>query len=89
MSLSCVLYVCFSFLLFHFHPIFVLFVTISAVLFHCFKAGGEVLRISSDRDDQRIFVGLKFFHFRIFLGKKILASIFGGSLIEVGIFVST
>ena len=40
MSLSCVLYLCFSFLLFHFHPIFVLFVTISAVLFHCFNAGG-------------------------------------------------
>ena len=51
--------------------------------------GRGVLQISSDRDDQRIFVGLKFFDFRIFLGKKILASIFGGSLIEVGIFVST
>ena len=42
-----------------------------------------MLRISSDRDDQRIFWGLKF---SILGGRKILASIVWGSLIEVGIF---
>ena len=43
--------------------------------------GGEVhpvLRSSSVRDDRRMF-----------LGRKILASIFSGSLIQVGIFLST
>ena len=42
---------------------------------------GGVLRISSDRDDQRIFWGIEIFDFGIFLGRKILASNFWGSLI--------
>ena len=39
---------------------------------------GGILRISSDRDDRRIFFGLKIVDFGIFLGRK---SIFLGSLI--------
>ena len=38
------------------------------------RGGGGVLRISSDRDDRRIFLGLKIFDFG--MGRKILASIF-------------
>ena len=34
------------------------------------------------------FFRFEIFDFGIFWGKKVLASIFGGSLIEVGIFVS-
>ena len=66
-----------------------LFVTISAVLFHCFKAGGgKVLQISGDRDDQRIFLGLKFLISGVFGVRKFWGVFLGGSLIEVGIFVS-
>ena len=45
--------------------------------------GGRVLRILSDRDDRRIleFGGFEIFDFRMFLGRKILAKFFGGSLI--------
>ena len=43
--------------------------------------GGEALRISGDSDDQRIFLGLKFLISGFCLGRKILASIFLGSLI--------
>ena len=43
------------------------------------EVGG--LRISGDRDDRRIFLGLKFFISGFCLGTKILASFFGGSLI--------
>ena len=46
---------------------------------------GGVLRISSDGDDRRIFLGLKFSIPGIF-GYENLASIFWGSLIWVGIF---
>ena len=42
--------------------------------------GGGVLQISSERDDRRVFGGLKF-QLWFFLGRKILASIFLGSLI--------
>ena len=38
----------------------------------------EVLRISSDRDDRRIFWGLKVSNSGFFLGRRILASIFLG-----------
>ena len=41
--------------------------------------GGGVLRISRDRDDRRIFLGLKIFDFG--MGRKILTSTFLGSLI--------
>ena len=43
--------------------------------------GGVVLRFSSDRDDLTIFGGLKFSISGFFLARKILASIFLGSLI--------
>ena len=33
--------------------------------------GGGGTRISSDRDDRRIFLGLKFFYSESFLGRKI------------------
>ena len=48
--------------------------------------GGWVLRISSDRDDRRIFWGLKFSIF-FWVGKfwQVFSSL--GSLIEVGIFL--
>ena len=46
-----------------------------------------VLRFSSDRDDLTIFGGLKFSISGFFLARKILASIFLGSLISVGIFL--
>ena len=49
--------------------------------------GGGVLRILSDRDDRTIFLGLKFSIFGIFLGRKILASIYLDSLILGGIFL--
>ena len=39
--------------------------------------GGQVLQISSDRDDQRIFWGVKFLIPGIFLGKKIWQVFFG------------
>ena len=42
---------------------------------------GRVLRILIDRDDRRILGGFEIFDFGIFLGRKILASIFFGSLI--------
>ena len=42
--------------------------------------GKGVLWISSDRDDWRIFRGFEIFDFGIFLGRKILASIFFGQL---------
>lgn len=38
---------------------------------------GGVLQISSDVEDQRIFVGLKFFHSTILLGRKIWQVFFG------------
>ena len=41
--------------------------------------GGGVFRISRDRDDRRIFLGLKIFDFG--MGRKILTSTFLGSLI--------
>ena len=41
--------------------------------------GGGVLRISRDRDDRRIFLGLKIFDFG--MGRKILTSTLLGSLI--------
>ena len=44
------------------------------------EVGGGVLQISSERDDRRVFGGLKF-QLWFFLGRKILASIFLGSLI--------
>ena len=44
------------------------------------------LRILSDRDDRRIFWGLKFSNSGFYLARRILASIFLGSLIEVRIF---
>ena len=50
--------------------------------------GGWVLRISSDRDDRRIFWGLKFSISGFFgVGKfwQVFSSL--GSLIEVGIFL--
>ena len=47
----------------------------------CFRVQGGVIRISSDRDDRIIFLGLKFSISGFFLGGKILASIFLGSLI--------
>ena len=47
---------------------------------------GEVLRISSERDDRRIFGGFEIFNFGIFVGWKILASIFLGSLSQAGIY---
>ena len=43
--------------------------------------GGGVLWISSDRDDQRTFLALKFSILGFCLSRKILASIFWGSLI--------
>ena len=48
-----------------------------------------VLRISSDSDDRKIFLGLKFSISGYFLGRKILAIIFLGSLIEEEIFGGT
>ena len=42
--------------------------------------GGELLRISSDGEVQRILFGFEIHDFVIFLGKKILANFFGGSL---------
>ena len=42
---------------------------------------GGVLRVSSDRDDWKIFWGFEIFYFGIFLRGKILASICFGSLI--------
>ena len=45
--------------------------------------GGGVLRISSDRVDRIIFLGLKFSISEFFWGRKLLASIFWS---EVGIF---
>ena len=87
MSLSSVLYLCFSLSLFHFQPIFVLFVTISAVLFHCFKArGGGGTPDFKWQGWSKDLYRFEIFDFGIFLGNKILASIFWGSLIEVGIF---
>ena len=87
MSLSSVLYLCFSLSLFHFQPIFVLFVTISAVLFHCFKArGGGATPDFKWQGWSKDLFRFEIFNFGIFLGNKILASIFWGSLIEVGIF---
>ena len=47
----------------------------------CLPQGGGVLWISSDRDDRRIFWGFEIFDFGIFGGRKVLASIFLGSLI--------
>ena len=93
MSLPCVLYLCFSLWLFQFQPIFVLFVIISAVLFHCFKAGRRGGGGGGNSGFQvtgmiKGFFRFEIFDLGIFLGEKILASIFGGSLIEVGIFVS-
>ena len=49
--------------------------------------GGWVLRISSDRDDRRVFLGFEIFYFGIFwVGKfwQVFSSL--GTLIEVGIF---
>ena len=43
--------------------------------------GGGVLRISSDTDDRRVVLGSKFSISGFFGGRKILASIFFGSLI--------
>ena len=39
--------------------------------------GGQVLQISSDGDDQRIFWGVKFLILGIFLGKKTWQVFFG------------
>ena len=41
--------------------------------------GGGVLRISSDRDDRTIFLGLKFSISGFLLDRNILASIFGAA----------
>ena len=46
---------------------------------YCAESKGGVLRISRDRDDRRIFLGLKIFDFG--MGRKILTSTFLGSLI--------
>ena len=43
--------------------------------------GGGVLQVSSNRDDRKIFWGFEIFNFGIVGGRKILASIFLGSLI--------
>ena len=53
------------------------------VTFHTLMPRGYTLD-SSDRDDQRIFLGLKFSIYRDFSGRKILVSILQGSLILVG-----
>ena len=45
------------------------------------QEGGGGLRISGDRDDRRIFLGLKFLILGFCLGRKTLASIFWGGLI--------